>query len=446
MSRVDFAVIGAGASGALVTVHLARTAPARSIALVGRGRAGQGIAYATADPEHILNVPAAGMSAFPDAPDHFVAWLRDRGLPFAAHDYVPRSHFGTYLHDLLSASCTPLRIVSQATGISRSPRGLLVEVEGREQLEAATVILATGMLVPPIQPALRGIARRAWDPDALEQLTSEDDVLLLGTGLTMVDVVLTLCRRRHRGTLHALSRHGLLPTSHAPAPLVAPLSAVPPRRLPGRLCEVVRLIRLATCQEAAHGGDWRAVIDALRPATAEIWTGFDLADRRRFLRHLRVYWDIHRHRMAPEAGHALSRLRQSGQLRVHAGRIESVRRENGAVHVGWRERATGRRTSTRVSHVIDCATAAGLPEGESPLIQAAQAEGLVCLDPLGLGIETASLGQAIGSDGVSSRLFAVGALRRFERWESTAVPELRIQAATLARHLAERAGDRCAAI
>jgi uncharacterized NAD(P)/FAD-binding protein YdhS len=202
---------------------------------------------------------------------------------------------------------------------------------------------------------------------------------------------------------------------------------------------MARAIRTAVREVEARGGDWRAVIDGLRPMTADAWASLPLSDRRRFFRHLRAFWDVHRHRMAPEAARTVYALRRRGILRVHAGRLQSVRADqDGLVTAAWRERGSGRIVEVRVARVLDCATAAGLTEAESPLLARAEAAGLVRPDPLGLGIETGALGAAITAAGASDRLFAVGSLRRFERWESTAIPELRAQAAALASHLAQR--------
>jgi uncharacterized NAD(P)/FAD-binding protein YdhS len=445
--RVDFAVIGTGAAGALVSIHLARAAPTSSVALVGRGPPGLGIAYSTLEPEHLLNVPADRMSAFADAPDHFAAWLHRQGHAYEGSDYAPRALFGAYIQDLLAAvPRRQVRYPSQATAIASTEHGLALELEDGEQLEADVAILATGVLMPPIPPLLQGIAQRAWEPGAFDGIPPDAAVLLLGTGLSMVDAALALSWRGHRGHLFALSRHGLMPVPHAPGARPVSTFPVPVERVRGRLRHIVRAVRNAAREEEARGGDWRTVVDGLRPLTMQIWSSLDLTDRKRFLRHVRAFWDVHRHRMAPETARELYRLRRRGQLSLHAGRLASVERRQGQLSAAWRERWSGRRVEAEVSRVIDCASAAGLTEAESPLIQSAEAAGLVRLDPLGLGIETSSVGAVVGREGVSSNLFAIGALRRFERWESTAIPELRAQAAALARYLVERfRGSRYAA-
>ncbi len=427
----DVAVVGSGAAGALVCLHLARAAPELRTALIGPGPAGVGVAYSTLAPEHLLNVPVARMSARSDEPDEFLAWLRARGYGVSGGDFVPRALFGAYVQDLLAASRAPsLRIEAQAVRLWRQAGGLWVELEGGGAVGGAAVVLALGMLSPRLPPLLRGIARRAWDAGALDGLAPADELLLLGSGLTMVDVALTLSRRGHRGTMHVLSRHGLLPAPHRPGIQPAPFR---PRE--SRLRELVRAVRAEVNRVEAAGGDWRAVVDALRPETPAIWASLSLADRGRFVRHLRAYWDVHRHRMAPEAARELGDLLESGRLRVHAGWPEHASVLERAVTVRWRERGSEIRRELIVSRVLDCATVAGVTHADSPLLRSAEAADLVRLDPLGLGIETGPFGAAVVRGQPSSSLFAVGALRRFERWESTAIPELRDQAAELAGHL-----------
>jgi uncharacterized NAD(P)/FAD-binding protein YdhS len=253
---------------------------------------------------------------------------------------------------------------------------------------------------------------------------------MIGAGLTMVDLVLTLHTEGHRGPIHALSRHGMLPREHAPAvprPLGVPPSLPTPRA-------AVAWVRRETEAAIREGGDWRSVIDSLRPHTAAIWSGWDLRGRRSFLRHARYLWDAHRHRVAPEVGACVRALRDAGALIVHRGRITAV--ESGPPGL------TEREESLTVARVINCTG----PRSEYatldvPLVAALRRAGYLVADPLGLGIETAADGALLGRDGAPVEgLFTLGPLRRPALWESTAIPEIRAQAAVLARRLVEAIG------
>src|SRR4051812_12829712 len=91
------AIVGAGASGTLTAVALARAAPHVRVVLVDDRSHGVGVAYSTSDEQHRLNVPACGMSALADDGAHFVRWLAASGYDAGERDFVPRAWYGRYL-------------------------------------------------------------------------------------------------------------------------------------------------------------------------------------------------------------------------------------------------------------------------------------------------------------------------------------------------------------
>jgi uncharacterized NAD(P)/FAD-binding protein YdhS len=438
MGPVDVAIVGGGASGTLVAVQLLRQArgPWR-IALIERGGAvARGLAYGPAESCHLLNVPASGMSALPDDPGHFVRWSG------AAPDaFVPRSVYGAYLEALLTeahARAAPGVTLHLVCGeaVSASVEGSGVRLflrEGRE-IRARAAVLALGNLSGPDPAVPDGglfasplYRRSPWERGALDGVPPEADVLLLGCGLTMVDATLALQRRGHRGTIHALSRHGLVPQVHddASGPAQARIGASGVRGL-------LRALRAA----AGQGGDWRAAFDALRPVTQRIWSRLSGAERRRFLRHLRAHWDVHRHRMAPEAGAAVARLRTGGQLRVHAGRMESFAVACDSAVAVFRPRGERGSRELLAARVVNCmGPASSLADVRHPLVGSLVAQGLGRPDALGMGFSTDRDGALLG--GARGMLFTIGALRRGELWESTAIPELRSQARSVAGRLVD---------
>ncbi|HZN96047.1 MAG TPA: FAD/NAD(P)-binding protein [Myxococcales bacterium] len=433
---VDVAIVGGGASGALTAVSLLRRGGnALRIALVDeRGRFGRGVAYSTRCAAHLLNVPVEKMSALPDDPEHFLRWMKAVEPATRPGDFVPRARFGQYLNQLLG-SAVELRH-ARAVRLLREDGAFRLELDRRPSLLARTVVLAMGNLGPAVGP-LHGPS--PWSSGWRSRLGPADPVLLLGTGLTMVDAVLALHAADHQGPIHAVSRHGLLPLPHRPSP---PLRVTLPAdfRRAG-LRRKLRCLRAAARREGILGGDWRPVIDSLRADTPALWHGLSLVERRRFLRHLRAYWDAHRHRMPPAAAAVIAELRLSGQLQVRAGRVHRLHARDGAIEAHIQVRGAGDREVLRVAQVIDCTgPARWIREVNDPFIRSLLEDGLARPDDLGIGLDTDPSGAVLGAGGSPTEaLYAIGPLRRGSLWESTAVPEIRVQAVELAARLLDRA-------
>ena len=431
MGPVDVAIVGGGASGTLVAVQLLEKArgPFR-IALIERsGTLGRGLAYGSSEACHLLNVPAAGMSAFPDRPEDFVEWSG------AAPDhFVPRAVYGDYLAARLAearAQAQPevsLFVVrGEVIGIQAAEGGLRLAFSDGVELVARAGVLAPGNF-PSAEVAVRGhpaYRDSPWDTDAFEGVSPGASILFLGTGLTMIDAALALDQRGHRGTMHALSRHGLLPQEYGEVPF-------PTRWRIGAngLRGLLRAVRLA----ARGGTEWRTIVDGLRTATPRIWSRLSLADKRRFLRHLRPYWDVHRHRMAPSAARRIAQLEAEGRLRVIAGRLQSSEPRGALAMVRYRARGERAERELEVARIVNCTgPAIYLADMRHPLIASVLEGGLARADALGLGLATDRDGALLGN--ADGRLFTLGNLRRGELWETTAIPELRAQASTLAERL-----------
>ena len=416
----DVAIIGAGASGTLTAVQFARFAAegARGALIDAGARAARGLAYGTPYGAHLLNVPAARMSALPDDPEHFLRWLRARDASAEAGTFAPRAMYGDYLASLLAADETHSRVTrvgGTAIGLTRGDTWTVHLHDGRT-IHARSVVLALGNLPPadPLQlddpPA--EYVRDPWAPGAAIGLAHDAPVLLIGSGLTAIDVAVALRHEGHRGRIIMLSRHGRLPQAHAPA-ASRPLASVP-------FASPLGALRWLRAQIAA-GEEWRAVVDSLRPHTVAIWQRWSLAQRGAFLRHLKNLWDVHRHRAAPEV---LAQL----DAEVLRGRIHSMR---AGVVV---ETSAG---TLEVARVINCTgPACDYARLDLPLVVQMRRAGWLVPDPLRLGIETADDGRLLGANGQPvDDLYTLGPLRRPALWESTAIPEIRQQAMELAQRL-----------
>ncbi len=436
----------------MVAVHLMRLARSSSadvqVSLYEQsGAPGCGHAYATTSPLHLLNVPAGRMSAFADSPDHFLEWARARDRSVTAGAFLPRQRYGEYLAEILD------REIQFSEGRLRVFAGEVLDVEfegGAPRLRlrsgpvrsASHAVLATGHPLPaPPVPLHREVIdsgrykENPWDGAALDQLSDDSMLLLIGSGLTAVDVILESRRLGFRGVIHVLSRHGLLPLAHGGSD--APRSAVPSEFPRGRLLPMMKKLRQDAGRADECGEGWRSSVDALRPATQELWLSLSAAERQRFLRHPRAYWEVHRHRVAPEIDAMVKVELQSGNLVRHAARIVSIASDPAGLRVAITPRGASTAQSLVVQRVINCTGPnTGIEMCQSPLTQALLRAGVCRPDEVGIGLSCDADGAVIDATGrVSNRLFTLGPLRKGELWESTAVPELRVQAERLARRL-----------
>ncbi len=447
----EIAIIGGGAAGALAAVHLLRAGAAGPIVIVERAdRLGRGVAYSTTFPDHLLNVVASNLGGLAGEPGHFREWLSDQGEPAPAGAFLPRMVFGRYLTALL-AEASDVRpdvlttIRAEAVGLVQAGAAMRVELADGRMFPARRVVLATGTPAAPDVPLSSGRWPRGspayvsdpWSPGALEGLAAGNDVLLIGTGLTTVDVALRLVHARPDVRLVAVSRTGLLPVPHRWPEGPIPLGYQPPA--PGTsLHAQVRAFRAATVASRARGGDARDVVDALRPHTHAIWQGFSRAEQRRFLGAYTRFWAINRNRMAPAAAGWVESLRASGQLAIVTGAVVAAESAGGRLRVTLRRRGETAADVREFDAAVNCVGPADAPFGAgSPLYDRLLADGLVRPHPLGLGLDTGAGGAVRDAAGeLSTAIFTIGWLRRGELWESVAIPELRDQSGELADRFA----------
>ena len=432
----DVAIVGGGFSGALLAINLWRHGGGR-VLLIERGpRAGCGVAYSARAPEHLLNVRAGNMSAFPDDPGHFVRWLAARGAGEAS-DFVPRATYGAYLAELLRDAETQGGVtVLRDTVIDVIPagEGVVLALAQGAAIVAGRAVLALGNLpphAPPgIDPAALGPAYIAdpWEGDPAAGLETEDSVLLLGTGLTAIDAVMTLDAAGFTGRIVALSRRGLVPRAHGPAGAVPAHAEALPRR-------AVALLRMVRARAETQG--WRAAVDSLRPVSQALWAGAPAAERARFLRHLRPWWDVHRHRLAPEIAARVAALEAQGRLRFAAGKLIEARPMEGGAGVRWRVRHGERIETLRVARIVNCTGPLGdLTQSRDPLLRRLIDAGAIRADAHRLGLDVDAQARVIDAAGhAQPGLFAVGPITRGAFWEVTAVPDIRRQVWDLARRL-----------
>jgi len=450
MSLFDVLIIGGGFSGAATAVHLLRQRRGITAGVVERApQLGRGLAYSSPHRFHLLNVPAGRMSALPDDPEHFLRWAQNHyDASVQPRSFLPRSVYGNYVGALLDEAIADGNaghfrwIQDEALSVHRYGEHWSVQTRGGAEAVTRFVVLALGNF-PPADPPAKGLSSGralyfpfAWAPDALEDLPPHGSVLLIGSGLTSVDMIMALRSKRFKGTIHVLSRKGLLPRRYRPA---QPWPPFWDEKAPRTTRELLRLIREQIELAAEKDENWRSVIDSLRPVTARIWKSLPQEEQRRFLRHLRSHWEVHRHRIAPEIGDVLADMKAEGRVFTYAGRMIRYSEQGGLATVSYRDRASRRKKSMKVNRVINCTgSETDCRRIDNSLIASLFAQGLARPDPLFLGLDTDDDGALCDFNGVpSTSLYAIGPMRKGSLWETTAVPEIRTQAAQVAARIAQ---------
>ncbi|WP_162253010.1 FAD/NAD(P)-binding protein [Duganella sp. Root1480D1] len=445
-------IVGAGFSGVACAIQMLRQAgrlPLRVLLLNRSGRLARGMAYGTQSPQHLLNVVAANMSVLPEDPEHFVHYAAMRDSRVAGSSFVARSVYGDYLEWALwqaqdqaprhvALDCISGSVCSLQT---RTGGGLTATLQDGRCIEAGHVVLAFGHLPAPPPELAHGAwpdstryVADPWRGDLLSTIGVQEPVLLLGTGLTAVDIALQLLRRNPMQRVHALSRHGLLPQPYKP-----PSGHLAGRTLLREETPTVRAAMHAFMQQVERlevdGLDWHDALAALRHQAAGIWQAWPAAERRRFLRHVRPYWDVHRHQLPPAVQQELSAALGRGALRVSAGRVLDVREEAELAVLKVQPRGSETCIDLRAGRIINCTGSCASPRRAAvPLVQQLLADGLMRADALGLGVETGPDCAVLGAHGrPTPGLYYIGPWLKAGFWEATAVPELRQFAATIAR-------------
>ena len=428
------AIIGFGFSGLMVTANLVRRATAPlTLYIVAPDLDGLGVAYGTTNPEHLLNVVSVRMSAFHELPDDFVTWLggADAALAkrilklttdYGPSDYVPRALYGAYLthtwretQALAAEKKLEIKLVqSIAVAVQRQPFAVLTE--RGDAIEVDSIVLASGNENKPIGvPANTPIMQNPWVEEAMTDVaTLASPMVLVGTGLTAVDMVLSLRRHGYAGDIIAGSLRGLWPEPHRAQGSIYHFN---PEELFAQktVRQLLRFVRAAIAQHEAEGGDWRAVVDGLRTHSRGLWLKASTAEQQRFLRHVATYWSTHRHRMAPEIAARI-------QSEIAAGTLRSI------------SRAQLPEAMANASRVFNCTGPQLNPQKSRYAVwKQLLAEGMVEAHATGVGIAADARYRAWGN--IHPALYVMGTMMTGQWLESTAVPELREQAATIAQAL-----------
>ncbi|MBL0797440.1 FAD/NAD(P)-binding protein [Pseudomonas sp. B7] len=459
--HADILIVGGGLSGTMLAVQLLRLPGRRKILVIEpRAELGRGEAYSAVELGHTLNGNAARMSVDPDNADDLTQWLTDHiaggGWPESDQQHVPvselfppRGLFGVYVQQRLAEAqqvgaqhgSTVEHVRAEVVDVQASNDSVQLILSDGQQLQGAFAVLATGMFPAARTPqkessGLNAAALDPWDVAAMRQLDPQSTVLIIGSGLTMVDAVVSLEQAGHRGPIEVFSRHGLLPhVRRQPPAWVDFLAEDHSIRTPRQLLRELR----RHCRDAiAQGIDWQAPLDTVRAHIGRLWSQASDAQRRQFVRHVRPWWESHHHRSPPLSAELVERLHREGRLRIQAASYKGLEPVSGD-GVGIRIRPRGE-AETRVVQGAALINSSGIEYDwrrvARPLPQQLLARGLVRPGPLALGIAAAVDGAVLDEEGrVSNRLFALGPPLRGMWWESTAVTDVALQAKALAARL-----------
>jgi len=450
-------IVGAGFSGASVAINLLRLSywrPSRIVLVDRAPRMARGAAYAERSHPYLLNVPAGRMSMNSSDPLEFLKFAQRR-LPDATEDdFLPRALYGEYLESVLldAETASPAhvqlhRVRGEVCGIERTggTSPFRIELDDGTSFVADDVVLALGNPPPANLPGTRSLhdsPRYVSDPwNSQLALQPGETALVIGTGLTMADTVIAGSEAANDGvTFHAISRHGMIPPSQTAFRHAAGCDGDDATLLRAASFSARRLlhtVRELTDDVQRRGGDWREAITRVRNLAPSLWQRLPTRERKRFLRHARPYWDVHRHRLPQQTLAKLDQLQRDEKLHVHAGRLLNFELVGEKIRVSWRPRGSDEIQTMLVDRVINCTGADYNPaRSHDPLMRSLLGQGMAAPDTLGLGLRTGTHGAVIDSrNRVASNLYYIGPMLRADHWECTAAQELRGHAERLAHHL-----------
>ncbi|WP_336944698.1 FAD/NAD(P)-binding protein [Asaia sp. HN010] len=450
---VPIVIIGGGATGAMVAWHVLRQRPdlgRHGVTIIEpREQLGAGQAYGTHDTQHRINVPAARMSLQTAKPGDFRDWLDLDALAAIDPDaflpsgdlYPSRALFGHYLAARLAPYLETGRLRhlrGTAESVTREGQNWQIAVSDGASLLAQRLVLATTHPAPSLPRPLAPLAQEPriignpWRDDALSRIAPQDRVAIIGTGLTMADIVASLTARGHEGEILAFSRRGLRPRAHAPqaSALSDILRLIPSPTALGLLRRIRSALR---DHEDLY---WHEIIDAVRKQGRSLWGALDVAERRRLIRHLRPFWDVHRFRIAPQLDRILETRLSEGRLTLRAARLLSANAVTGGIELTLKPRG-GQEETLVVDHLVNTTGPdhAGIVH-RTPYLQTLAEAGLLEADPVGLGLHTGPDHHArVGTRSIPDLLIA-GPLSRGQFGELMGLPEVTENAQSVASTLA----------
>lgn len=451
MEQYSIVIVGGGFSGAVLAIQLLRLGLPKtdSVVLIEQNpRIGPGLAYSVEDECCLLNAPAGNMSALADDPGHFLRYCQRIDSTITSSSFVPRRIYGQYIEQLL---CETMVLHPQQLQFRRDSVVNLEWIPGEQcrldfanhtRILANKVVLALGHFAPRSLAALKSLPAEVviapWDIERLQKIPPTLPIMILGTGHTAIDALLRLRANAVTQKVYLLSRHGLLPHSHRTT------STVVDPHLPHSLENVLPTVRAYTRalrgeikKYTQDGGDWRNIFNQIRIHTPELWQRLPIKERARFLRQLVPYWDVHRHRLAPNIGKQIDEMQTQVAIEIIAGRIKSAQMQDKLIHIQYQDRGSQEVKSIEVGAIIQCTGPNyDLSMVSDPLIKSVIRRNYLQQDVLNIGLETDSQYRLKSPNHpMQQHLYYIGPMLKASYWESIAVPELRVHVQRLAAQL-----------
>lgn len=447
------AIIGGGFAGAATVINLCKKQkrPLKILFFNESFPLAKGIAYSSKNDYHVLNVAAGKMSLFNNEPLHFVNWIKSHAKQYATDDlasrFLPRFVFGNYMAHVfnevlaISNTCNVLRVEERICDVTVDEDGYKIKTKSGNNFMASKVLYAPGNFIPEVPKSVDQTLTTAkryfsnpWTEEATDKLNDKEDVLILGTGLTMVDTVLSLLEKNFKGNIIAASTHGFFPLPHRKYEPYSDILIELKR--PYSINQIFDAFRKHVKEARKRNMFGASVVDALRPFTQDIWLQLDLTEKRRFINHVRHTWGLARHRLPVEVYERIAPLLESGKLKILAGRIKESKITDGEVEVVISERKTQIPVFMKVQRIINCTgPQTDITRIEDELMKNLLQKNIIEPDELKLGIRATAYGNVITSNKISTSFFTIGGMLRGVLWESTAVPEIRVQAERAAQML-----------
>jgi uncharacterized NAD(P)/FAD-binding protein YdhS len=441
----DVALVGGGFSGAAVVYHLLKDAktPLAISVFEPRAQVGLGIAYGDCSQRQILNVRSKGMSIDESRPDHYSKWLESSGIANAADLFSERYRYGQYVSLSLSSVATTSgfeHIKDSVVAITKNQNQQFeIFTQDGKKFLANSVVLALGVVLANAKKEKGPTAHLTspWKPGSFSKIKDASNLLIVGTGLTAIDVIVEAEYSGFKGKYTVVSRHAKFPQPHLDNPKSASAELLAWANSLRNYKPSVRALLRSIRSKVRSGVSWYEVIDALRIPTQDLWKGLSARDKHSFLRHLRWAWDIHRHQAPGQSIKLIESLISSGRMTLVKGRIKNITIFEGRTSVYIQPRGAGQERTIEADIAFDgMGMGTDIKRSDNPLILQMLKDGLITVDDLGIGLRADDLGRVISQHGqISDNLFLLGPLRRGELWESTAARELRAQGRVIAQEI-----------
>ncbi len=432
------AIIGGGVSGTLTVLQCIKQSqkPLSIIWFDAQNKFCRGFAYSSSNEEHLLNVRAENMSAFAEEPDHFVNWLLQHYPAYHSKSFVPRKLYGDYVSDCFNQLkhsnnlVSILQIAEEVTTVDKTLTGF--KITGKQTYDAQKLVLALGNFLPAHPRSVSKdftlsphYFQNAFNPGTISKLLTCNDVTIIGSGLTMIDMIVSLAKHSYQGQIHIISPHAYIPQQHQEKPAtVLPSSLKSDKKY--TLQELLSIVNKQIKQAKKENNNPFPIIDSLRPHLQSLWLNFSLEEKQQFLRHLRHKWGVARHRAPQESMASFNKLMNSGKIDLIKGRISEIKMDGDGFAILY-SNSKNESKSLKTSSIVNCTG----PESDysqlkMPLVQHLIKNGLIAPDPLKYGLNAQKNGQ------LSAHLYTIGPPLKGILWESVAVPEIRVQALELA--------------